>query len=129
VLYTISHGAKTARELIAALRQHDVAVLVDVRSFPGSRRNPDVSRQVMPDWLTAAGIAYRHEPDLGGRRKPSTTQISRDKWWENQAFANYSAHTRTPVFKAAYLRLVREADAATLPSCAGNPPGGGATDA
>jgi uncharacterized protein (DUF488 family) len=42
MLYTIGHGAKTAQQLTAALREHDVTLLVDVRSFPGSRRNPDV---------------------------------------------------------------------------------------
>ncbi|MBO0864466.1 MAG: DUF488 domain-containing protein, partial [Mycobacterium sp.] len=73
MLYTIGHGAKTADELVAALRQHDVDLLVDVRSFPGSRRNPDVSKQAMPTWLGAAGIGYHHEPDLGGRRKPPAT--------------------------------------------------------
>lgn len=81
MLYTIGHGAKTAGQLTDALRHHDINLLVDVRSFPGSRRNPDVSKQVMPDWLGAAGIGYRHEPDLGGRRKPPASPVPRDLWW------------------------------------------------
>jgi uncharacterized protein (DUF488 family) len=88
MLYTIGHGAKSAQQLTDALRRHDVTLLIDVRRFPGSRRNPDVSMQAMPDWLAAAGITYRHEPDLGGRRKPSTTPGRRDPWWENESFAN-----------------------------------------
>ncbi|MGH3544184.1 MAG: DUF488 family protein, partial [Mycobacterium sp.] len=80
MLFTIGHGAKIAEQLTAALRQHDVDLLVDVRSFPGSRRNPDVSKQVMPEWLAEAGIVYRHEPDLGGRRKPPATPMPRDHW-------------------------------------------------
>ncbi len=121
MLYTIGHGAKTADELTAMLRQHDVALLVDVRSFPGSRRNPDVAKEVMPQWLTAAGIDYRHEPDLGGRRKPPTTEIPRDHWWQNRAFANYAAHTRTPAFEAAYQRLLQDADSRNVAIMCGEP--------
>lgn len=121
MLYTIGHGAKTADELTALLRQHDVALLIDVRRFPGSRRNPDVSKEVMPAWLGTSGIAYRHEPDLGGRRKPPTTPIPRDLWWENPQFANYAAHTRTPAFAAAYRRLLHEADTCNLAVMCGEP--------
>lgn len=121
MLYTIGHGAKTAQQLTATLRQHDIAVLVDVRSFPGSRRNPDVSKQAMPHWLKAAGISYRHEPELGGRRKPPAAPIPRDQWWQNRAFANYAAHTRTPGFRAAYERLLRDADARNVAVMCGEP--------
>jgi uncharacterized protein (DUF488 family) len=121
MLFTIGHGAQTAEELTAALHRHNIDLLVDVRSFPGSRRNPDVSKQVMPHWLDAAGIAYRHEPDLGGRRKPPPVPIPRDRWWENQSFANYAAHTRTPQFQAAYQRLLRDGDDRDLAVMCGEP--------
>lgn len=121
MLYTIGHGAKTAEQLTALLRQHNVDVLVDVRSFPGSRRNPDVSKEVMPDWLSAAGIDYWHEPGLGGRRKPPATQLPQDRWWQNPAFANYAAHTRTPEFQAAYQRLLQEADSRHVAIMCGEP--------
>ncbi|MGV7256013.1 DUF488 domain-containing protein [Mycobacterium persicum] len=121
MLYTIGHGAKTAAQLTDALRQHHIKLLVDVRSFPGSRRNPDVSKQVMPDWLGAAGIGYRHEPDLGGRRKPPASPVPRDLWWENPAFANYAAHTRTPGFQAAYQRLLQDAETSDVAVMCGEP--------
>ena len=121
MLYTIGHGDKTAEQLTALLRQHEVGLLVDVRSFPGSRRNADVSKEVMPDWLSAAGIAYRHEPDLGGRRKPPAAPLPQDQWWQNQAFANYAAHTRTPEFQAAYQRLMRDADSNNVAIMCGEP--------
>ncbi|WP_068177592.1 DUF488 domain-containing protein [Mycobacterium sp. UM_CSW] len=121
MLYTIGHGAKTADELTAALLRHAITLLVDVRSFPGSRRNPDVSKDAMPGWLNAAGIAYRHEPDLGGRRKPPATRLPRDQWWENPAFANYAAHTRTPEFRAAYQRLLHDAEAGDVAIMCGEP--------
>ena len=121
MLYTIGHGARPAEELTTALRQHDVTLLVDVRSFPGSRRNPDVSKEAMPDWLGAAGIAYRHEPDLGGRRKRPAEPAPRDLWWQNQAFANYAAHTRTPAFHDAYQRLLRDAATGDVAVMCGEP--------
>jgi uncharacterized protein (DUF488 family) len=121
VLYTIGHGAKTADELTALLRQHGVDLLVDVRSFPGSRRNPDVAKEVMPDWLSAAGIGYQHAPDLGGRRKPPASRVPQDRWWHNAAFANYAAHTRTPEFHTAYQRLLQEADTQDVAIMCGEP--------
>ncbi|HYB36643.1 MAG TPA: DUF488 domain-containing protein [Mycobacterium sp.] len=121
MLYTIGHGAKTAGELTATLVEHDIDLLVDVRSFPGSRRNPDVAKRAMPEWLGAAGISYRHEPGLGGRRKPPTLPIPRDQWWENQAFANYAAHTRTPDFQAAYQRLLQDTSTRNVAIMCGEP--------
>lgn len=121
MLFTIGHGAQSAEQLTAALRRHDVDLLVDVRSFPGSRRNPDVSKEVMPVWLADAGIDYRHDPDLGGRRKPPADPIPRDQWWENPQFANYAGHTRTPEFQAAYQRLLREAEKRSVAIMCGEP--------
>ncbi|MBS4729627.1 DUF488 domain-containing protein [Mycobacterium sp. SM1] len=121
MLYTIGHGAKTAAELTALLREHGIDLVVDVRSFPGSRRNPDVSKQAMAHWLGVAGIGYRHEPGLGGRRKPPLAPIPRDQWWRNPAFANYAAHTRTPAFRAAYQRLLQDAGSAQVAIMCGEP--------
>ncbi len=121
MLYTIGHGAKTAEQLTTALHQHHIALLIDVRSIPGSRRNPDVSQHFMPEWLNRNGIEYRHEPDLGGRRKPPTTPVPRDQWWHVPAFANYAGHTHTPEFQAAYRRLLNEADIRNVAIMCGEP--------
>ncbi|HVC70503.1 MAG TPA: DUF488 domain-containing protein [Acidimicrobiales bacterium] len=64
------HGTLAEAELIELLRQVGVVRLVDVRSFPGSRRNPQYAREQLEHWLPAAGIAYSWEPRLGGRRRP-----------------------------------------------------------
>ncbi|MDI3315679.1 MAG: DUF488 domain-containing protein [Mycobacterium sp.] len=121
MLFTIGHGAKTAAELTALLREHGIDLVVDVRSFPGSRRNPDVSKQAMPHWLGAAGIGYRHEPGLGGRRPPPATPAPGDRWWRNPAFANYAAHTRTPAFQDAYRRLLQDAGSFRVAIMCGEP--------
>ena len=64
---TIGHGTRPAEELIACLREADVRTLVDVRRFPGSRRNPQFGQAALSQTLRAAGIGYRHAVELGGR--------------------------------------------------------------
>jgi uncharacterized protein (DUF488 family) len=65
---TIGHGTRTADELVATLHEAGVATLVDVRRFPGSRRNPQFSKGALAVELESASIAYVHVPELGGRR-------------------------------------------------------------
>jgi uncharacterized protein (DUF488 family) len=67
-VWTIGHGTRTSEELVATLHQAGVETLVDVRRFPGSRRNPQFDRAALADDLEHSGIAYTHLPDLGGRR-------------------------------------------------------------
>ncbi len=120
MLYTTGHGAKTAQQLTAALRQHDITLLVDVRSFPGSRRNPDVAKEAMPDWLAAAGIAYRHEPDLGGRRKPPTKPVQ-PVVGKPVVRQLRGAYPHAHGFQAAYQRLLRDADTCNVAVMCGEP--------
>lgn len=65
---TLGHGTRTADELVATLHEAGVETLVDVRRFPGSRRNPQFSQAALAAELESASIAYVHAPDLGGRR-------------------------------------------------------------
>jgi len=65
---TIGHGTRSADELVVTLHEADVGTLVDVRRFPGSRRNPQFSQAALAAELDRAAIAYVHLPDLGGRR-------------------------------------------------------------
>ena len=67
-VFTIGHGTRPADELVACLREADVRTLVDVRRFPGSRRNPQFNKAALSGTLATAGIAYRHAEELGGRR-------------------------------------------------------------
>ena len=65
---TIGHGTRSADELVVTLHEADVETLVDVRRFPGSRRNPQFNQTALAAELARAAIAYVHAPDLGGRR-------------------------------------------------------------
>ena len=67
-VWTIGHGVRPLDELVEALRQVGVETLVDVRRFPGSRRNPQFNQGPLRDGLEEAGITYRHAVELGGRR-------------------------------------------------------------
>jgi uncharacterized protein (DUF488 family) len=67
-VFTIGHGIRPLEELVEALRQVGVETLVDVRRFPGSRRNPQFNHGPLRHALDEAGIAYRHAVELGGRR-------------------------------------------------------------
>lgn len=64
---TIGHGTRPAEELVACLREADVRTLVDVRRFPGSRRNPQFGQAALAQTLSMAGVGYRHAVELGGR--------------------------------------------------------------
>jgi uncharacterized protein (DUF488 family) len=95
-LRTVGHGAVAADELAALLTGAGVAVVADIRRFPASRRHPWFDREAMAAWLAGAGIGYRWEPRLGGRRR--VPPDSPDVALRNDAFRGYAAHMRTPEF-------------------------------
>jgi uncharacterized protein (DUF488 family) len=68
VVFTIGHGVRPIEELVETLRDAGVRTLVDVRRFPGSRRNPQFNQGALRAAVEDAGIAYRHAEELGGRR-------------------------------------------------------------
>ena len=95
-LFTFGHGTADRGRLMELLDAAGIAELVDVRTAPGSRRNPDVAREEMARWLPEHGIEYRWERRLGGWRKPPPD--SPDIGLRNRAFTGYAAHMRTPEF-------------------------------
>src|SRR4051794_16282725 len=66
-VFTIGHGTRPQAELVATLAAAGVRTLVDVRRYPGSRRNPQYNQKALIDGLAQAGIEYRHAVELGGR--------------------------------------------------------------
>ncbi|GHA03683.1 DUF488 family protein [Streptomyces echinoruber] len=109
LLVTFGHGTARRERIVELLRGAGVAAVVDVRTAPGSRRNPDVSRHRLAAWLPADGIAYRWEPGLGGFRRPPAD--GPDTVWRNASFRGYAAHARSPEFVAAMDRLLEQAAA------------------
>jgi uncharacterized protein (DUF488 family) len=86
LIYTIGHSTRTADELIALLRENGVDLLVDVRTVPRSRFNPQFNTDALPVPLADAGIGYRHLAALGGlRHRPKDAAPSRNTLWQNEA--------------------------------------------
>ena len=113
-LLTVGHDPDHRDRLAARLAAAEVALVVDVRRFPGSRSNPDVRREALEEWLPAAGTGYRWEARLGGRRRLPPGEPVADGWWTVAQFAAYAAHTRTPEFAAALDEVLAEASASTV---------------
>jgi uncharacterized protein (DUF488 family) len=99
MLLTFGHGTATAELMTDLLRDACVAVLIDVRTAPGSRRHPHVARAELERWLPEAGICYRWDKRLGGFRKAAPD--SPDTAWREDMFRGYAAHMRTGEFQAA----------------------------
>ena len=113
-LLTVGHGQEDHLRLRARLTDAGVDAIVDVRRFPGSRTNPDVRREAMAEWLPQAGIGYRWEERLGGRRRLPPGEPVADGWWTVAQFAAYAAHTRTPEFGAALDEVLAESAGSTV---------------
>jgi uncharacterized protein (DUF488 family) len=111
-LFTIGHSTREADVFVALLHQHGVDFLVDVRRYPGSRRHPHFNREALADHLAAAGIGYRHAPELGGRRDPAPDSPNRG--WRNASFRAYADYIATPPFLAALDRLLHDAQRHTV---------------
>jgi uncharacterized protein (DUF488 family) len=98
-LITFGHGTASEERIAVLLLSAEVSALVDVRTAPGSRRNPHVARAELERWLPGHGIGYRWEKRLGGFRRPAPD--SPDVAWREEAFRGYAGHMRQPDFLAA----------------------------
>jgi uncharacterized protein (DUF488 family) len=103
--FTIGHGVRPVDELIATLRDAGVETLVDVRRFPASRRNPQFNQAALADALGGAGIDYRHEVDLGGRRASEPGE-ERFPCIRVAAFRSYAARMAADEWQAALERAL-----------------------
>jgi uncharacterized protein (DUF488 family) len=106
-LLTFGHGTADAETIVHLLRGAEVRRLVDVRTAPGSRRNPDVARDAMARWRPEAGIGYRWERRLGGWRK--SRPDSPDTALHNRSFGGYAGYMRSADFLSAIDDLLVEA--------------------
>jgi uncharacterized protein (DUF488 family) len=99
-LYTIGHSTRSAAELIAILRAFGVVHLVDIRSIPRSRTNPQFNLDTLPATLRRAKIGYTHLAELGGRRSKSRlVDPSLNAGWEKAPFHNYADYAETAEFR------------------------------
>ena len=108
-LYTIGHTTRTLDELVVALRAHSIATLVDIRSFPMSRRLPHFNRESLEKTLPEAGIAYIWLRALGGRRN-KILDDSPNVALRNPSFRNYADYMLTAEFQRGIDQLVELAE-------------------
>lgn len=102
-IHTIGHSTRPIEEFIDLLRQHEIEVLVDIRTVPKSRRNPQYSQENLQQSLDLAGIAYRYMKSLGGLRRPAAESINAG--WRNDSFRGYADYMQTQEFSTALAEL------------------------
>lgn len=103
MIWTIGHSTHTFEELVEMLRSFQIEMVVDVRSYPGSRRYPQFNKESLEISLPESGFQYLHLKELGGRRKvrPDSKNIA----WHHAAFRGYADYMETADFKNAIKRL------------------------
>ena len=96
VVLTVGHSTRPLGEFIALLKAHSVARLIDVRTVPRSRHNPQFNGDTLPAALAAAGVGYEHLAGLGGFRR--THPGSLNTGWRNLSFRGYADYMQTSEF-------------------------------
>lgn len=104
VVLTVGHSTRTSKEFVVLLLAHGVKQLIDVRTIPRSRHNPQFNRDRLPRPLQKAGIRYRHMAGLGGLRHARRDSINTA--WRNASFRGFADYMQTPEFQEALDQLV-----------------------
>ena len=105
VVLTIGHSTRTLEEFIGLLRAHAVTRVVDVRTIPRSRHNPQFNQDSLPDSLKKAGLGYVHLPGLGGLRHAKRDSFNMG--WRNASFRGYADYMQTPEFERGLEELIQ----------------------
>jgi uncharacterized protein (DUF488 family) len=103
-IWTVGHSTRSSEDFNEILLSHHIGALVDVRSFPGSRRYPQFNKPELSRALESAGINYSHSPQLGGRRRPSPE--SKNTAWRNASFRAYADHMDSEEFQQGIAELI-----------------------
>lgn len=104
LIHTIGHSTRPLNVFYKMLQQNSIQTLVDVRTMPRSRFNPQFNREALSAYLDQNGIRYVHHPDLGGLRRPIPN--SPNLGWKNQAFRGYADYMQTEKFGRAIEELI-----------------------
>jgi uncharacterized protein (DUF488 family) len=114
-IWTVGHSTRSIEEFNHILIAYEIETLVDVRTFPGSRRYPQFNKAELSNSLQSIGMDYVHLPDLGGRRKARAD--STNTGWNNPGFRGYADHMETAEFKKgieALLELAKKTRTAVM---------------
>jgi uncharacterized protein (DUF488 family) len=103
-IYTIGHSTRAIEEFITLLNNQSIKQLVDIRTIPKSRHNPQYGNENLSQSLTQAGIQYVYLKELGGLR--SATKHSENEGWRNESFRNYADYMQTKEFSDGIDKLI-----------------------
>ena len=105
--FTIGHSTRPIAEFTAMLLPNGVTRVVDVRTVPRSRTNPQYNKDTLPGLLAPCGISHEHIAALGGLRGVRhDVPPELNGYWENRSFHNYADYAMTPAFRAGFERLL-----------------------
>jgi len=105
VVLTVGHSTRTLAEFIRLLQVHEVSRVVDVRTVPRSRHNPQFNKSSLPLALKKAGLGYIHMPGLGGLRHAKRDSLNMG--WRNTSFRGFADYMQTPEFKLSIEELIQ----------------------
>jgi uncharacterized protein (DUF488 family) len=111
-IYTIGHSTQTIEQFIALLKAHNIEELVDVRTIPKSRHNPQFGSEELAASLQQVGIVYKHLAKLGGLRHASKDSINLG--WQNTSFRGFADYMATPEFRTGLDELQAAAEKKTV---------------
>ena len=103
-VFTVGHSTRSIEEFVHLLKAHGIQRVIDVRSIPRSRHNPQFGQDQLPAALRRFGIDYSHLPGLGGRRH--ARRDSTNTGWRNVSFRGYADYMETPAFKESLNRCI-----------------------
>jgi uncharacterized protein (DUF488 family) len=112
VVFTVGHSTRTLETFIELLQAHGVKRIVDVRTVPRSRRNPQFNRETLPDTLSQVKVRYTHLKELGGLRHPLPDSLNTG--WRNPSFRGFADYMQTPEFGAGLSKLLKFASHAQV---------------
>jgi uncharacterized protein (DUF488 family) len=109
IVMTIGHSTRPVKDFIRLLKAHQVERLIDVRTVPRSRHNPQFNRSELSPALHSARLHYRHMPGLGGFRRARADSINTG--WHNASFRGFADYMQTAEFQKSLDDLITFAKA------------------
>ena len=107
IVYTVGHSTRPLEQFVMVLRSFDVSAVIDIRTIPRSRTNPQYNLETLPGELSHFGIEHFQIAELGGLRKKSRTiPEETNAYWVNRSFHNYADYALTQEFSYGLQRLI-----------------------
>lgn len=103
-IWTVGYSTRAIDEFIGLIKSYEIEAVVDVRTVPRSRTNPQFNKDSLEQTLPEAGIEYIHQKDLGGLRNPAKDSVNAA--WRNDSFRGFADYMQTPAFEEALAWLI-----------------------